>query len=216
MKYLNSAALVRIIIYSMWGLILLGCCSWLVVGSVAYFVREQWLPPDTSGWAQAVGGMLAVLVAMVVPFLQNQQLRTQLAKKDHADRLASISAAMALMAHVKKANFEVLIELGGLKLRDPNRNVERQSAAHNAKQAAATLREVPVTAFSTEMVEVIISLREIANYGEYAASALTSFSAMTFDSVSVSTLLNDNLKRLFKIEGELKELSVATKLDAGL
>ena len=206
LKYLDKAKAVQYLIFSMWALIILSCGSWVLVASVAFFVRRDWLPPDTSGWAQAIGGILAVIVAMAVPLIQNRQQRTQLEKKEHTDRLSSITATLALVEHVRKALVDLSVEMSGFKLQDNRRHIERQGAAHNAIQSAAMLREIPVTTFSTEMVKSIIRLREIANYGEYAGTKLTSFGTMTFDSTGVHTQLNDNLKDLLALESYLRLL----------
>lgn len=59
--------------WSLWALwwILIGIVvSWLLVGSVAYWVKHGLLPPDASGWVQALGAILAVGVAVALPAWQ--------------------------------------------------------------------------------------------------------------------------------------------------
>jgi hypothetical protein len=48
---------------AIWWLLFGGAAMWLLVGSVAYWVKKGWLPPDVSGWAQAIGAIIAVVAA---------------------------------------------------------------------------------------------------------------------------------------------------------
>ncbi|PTU54114.1 hypothetical protein DBB42_00975 [Pseudomonas plecoglossicida] len=149
---------------------------------------------------------MAVAVAIWVPYRQNRQAQIQIKLKESSERLNSISAALALGKHVLRVNLGLSSEMMILKIRDQFRNVERQAAAHHAIQAASMLREIPVTEFSTEMVEFIVKLREIANYGEYAGGKLTQFSGMTWDSTGVHTQLNDNLNELKSLLSRLEAM----------
>lgn len=56
--------------WALWWLMFGGAGLWLLVGSVAYWVKHGWLPPDTAGWVQAVGSVLALAVAVSVPVWQ--------------------------------------------------------------------------------------------------------------------------------------------------
>jgi len=50
-------------VLALWWFIVGGAGAWLLVGSVAYWVKHGWLPPDTSGWVQAIGSIGAISVA---------------------------------------------------------------------------------------------------------------------------------------------------------
>ena len=54
-------------LWALWWFFLGGAGVWLLVGSVAYWVKRGWLPPDASGWAQAIGSLAAVAVAIALP-----------------------------------------------------------------------------------------------------------------------------------------------------
>lgn len=75
-------------LWALWGLLLGGAVLWLLVGSVAYWVRWGWLPADTSGWVQALGTLGAIAVAVAVPIYQRAQDR----KERERARLEQLSA----------------------------------------------------------------------------------------------------------------------------
>jgi hypothetical protein len=50
---------------------------WLLAGSIAYWVKLEWLPKDASGWVQAVGSVLAIFVAVIVPAVMKKDERRQ-------------------------------------------------------------------------------------------------------------------------------------------
>lgn len=55
-------------LWAVWGLLSCGAVLWLLVGSVAYWVKHGWLPADTSGWVQALGSILAIVGAALFPY----------------------------------------------------------------------------------------------------------------------------------------------------
>ncbi|MEG7359653.1 hypothetical protein [Pseudomonas citronellolis] len=57
-------------LWALWWLLLVGASFWLLVGSVSYWVKHHYLPADASGWVQAIGAILAILVAVLIPLYQ--------------------------------------------------------------------------------------------------------------------------------------------------
>ncbi|MBV7489818.1 hypothetical protein [Pseudomonas sp. PDM30] len=57
-------------LWVLWFLLMGGAVLWLLVGSVAYWVKHGWLPPDAAGWVQAIGAVLAIAIAVAVPMYQ--------------------------------------------------------------------------------------------------------------------------------------------------
>lgn len=55
-------------LWAVWALLFGGAALWLLVGSVAYWVKHGWLPADTSGWVQALGSILAIAGAALFPY----------------------------------------------------------------------------------------------------------------------------------------------------
>ena len=156
----------------LWLLAGISAVVWTIVGSVGYWARKGWLPADTAGWAQAFGAIVAIVVAIAIPFYQNQ---LQLRQKEEAElkqRLDGINATYALMNHFC-GTFRQLISVIS---RNPHwSSPARKSVAHELKQSAAMLREIPVTALSNEMVHFLVGLREVSNYGEFIAETLSQF-----------------------------------------
>jgi len=64
-------------IWALWYLMFGTAAFWLLVGSIAYWVRLEWLPKDASGWVQAVGSVLAIFVAVIVPAVMKKDERRQ-------------------------------------------------------------------------------------------------------------------------------------------
>lgn len=59
-------------LWAMWYLMFGAAGFWLLAGSVGYWVKHGWLPKDTSGWVQAVGSILAIFVAVIVPAIMKR------------------------------------------------------------------------------------------------------------------------------------------------
>ncbi|ROL86595.1 hypothetical protein [Pseudomonas protegens] len=59
-------------LWALWWLMFGSAALWLLVGSVAFWVKHEWLPPDTSGWVQGLGAILAIAIAIAVPWYQKK------------------------------------------------------------------------------------------------------------------------------------------------
>jgi hypothetical protein len=189
-----------------WALLFLGSSSWLLVGSVAYWVKKGWLPPDSAGWAQAIGGLLAVIVAIAVPAYQSYHQQKQLQEKDVRSRLDGMQATRALMEHLLGVQIRLRTGLYQFQLR---RGLFEsldgaRASAHDAKQAAAMLRELSVVALSVQMVHFLVGMREIASYGEFAAQTMDN--PMSVVSPDVLNKLKNNTELLKKWIDELDGL----------
>ncbi|WP_422419182.1 hypothetical protein [Pseudomonas sp. GZD-222] len=211
-----------------WLSLILGSTSWILVGSVAYWVKNGWLPADTAGWVQALGGLLGLLIAISVPWYQNRQQNLQLRRKEKqarkADlkreqreneialqsRLDGLDATRALIEHLSKAQQELLdcyMQLPIAYHVTGDIGVAR-SAAHNVKQAAEMLRELSVVSLGVEMVHYMVALREVANYGEFSCSQVDHFILHKNVSPSITKTLQANLRAMREWVAELDEKQV--------
>lgn len=77
--------LVERTLWAMWWLLLVVSSFWLMIGSVSYWVRNGYLPADASGWVQAVGAVVAIGVALVIPLYQ--RAHEQESRRDAAREL---------------------------------------------------------------------------------------------------------------------------------
>lgn len=161
-------------VWALWTLLVLGSVLWLLVGSVAYWVRNGWLPADSAGWAQAIGAFVAIVVAIALPYFQSRQQQIQRNESEKRNRLEGINATYALMIHMQglydrlgKYSNPIFTTNGVYFLKR-----ESDSLLHELTQAAAMLREIPVVAISNQMVYFIIGLREIANYAEFVSEIM--------------------------------------------
>lgn len=63
-------------IWALWYLMFGAAAFWLLAGSIAYWVKLEWLPKDASDWVQAVGSVVAIFVAVIVPaVMKNDESR---------------------------------------------------------------------------------------------------------------------------------------------
>ncbi|MFJ7811132.1 hypothetical protein ACIQYQ_09860 [Pseudomonas asiatica] len=203
-----SAALVRYLLFSIWALLFLSASSWVLVGSVAYWVKHGWLPPDSAGWAQAIGGLLAVAVAIAVPAFQSLSQARQLREKEDTHRLDNIQATRALIEHVMGVQKTLLSSLTTLGIGGGLHDFSHQgrAAAHGAQQAAAMLREMAVVDLSVAMVHFVVGLREVANYGEFAGSQIERFELNRSITPDVPNQLRANISLMKRWVAELDEL----------
>ncbi|WP_156342063.1 hypothetical protein [Pseudomonas sp. NBRC 111133] len=70
---MRFSKLIEPTVWAMWAVVVGGACLWVIVGSIGYFVKENWLPTDTSGWVQAIGAIVAIGIAIWVPYRQRRQ-----------------------------------------------------------------------------------------------------------------------------------------------
>jgi len=178
---------------------------WLLVGSVAYWVRKGWLPADSAGWAQAIGAFVAIVIAVALPYFQSRQQQIQRDDAEKRNRLEGINATYALMIHMQG-----LYDRLGVYAKPVHgitgaywQREESDSLEHELTQSAAMLREIPVVAISNQMVYFIIGLREVANYAEFVSKALANRSLDTLQIYSIREKILSNIEL---IKGWLTDL----------
>lgn len=202
-----TAKLTRWSLLSLWALIIISSASWILAGSVAYWVKRGWLPPDSSGWAQALGGLLAVAVAISVPYYQNLQQRRERRERENQERLDGVRAARALVEHVLALHKRIFTELRASSLHYM-RAADRKALCHECAQAAIMLREIPVIALSNQMVHTMVRLRQFASYGDFAGSQLAGLTGPSLDMSSVTATVSDSIKEMKELIRELDELEL--------
>lgn len=204
----KSATLVRYLLFSIWALLFLSASSWILVGSVAYWVKHGWLPPDSAGWAQAIGGLLAVTVAIAVPAFQSFNQAKQLRDKEVAHRLEGIQATRALIEHIMGVQTALLSALQNISVGTGSYHSSQhgRAAAHGAQQAAAMLREMAVVDLSVAMVHYVVGLREVANYGEFVGAQVERFELYRSITPDVSKQIRSNIVLMKRWVAELDEL----------
>lgn len=161
-------------IWALWSVVVLGTTLWMLVGSVAYWVRKGWLPADSAGWAQAMGAFIAIVVAIALPYFQSRNQQRERSNADQRARLDSINAIYALMDHMSGLykRLSDYTELQETIMGHQMIGEKTDSLLHEVNQAAAMLREIPVTAISNQMVIFVIGLREVANFGEFVSEKI--------------------------------------------
>lgn len=63
----NRMKMVEYSLWAVWWLVVGIATFWLFVGSIGYFTKSGWLPSDSSGWAQAIGAVIAIVAASLFP-----------------------------------------------------------------------------------------------------------------------------------------------------
>lgn len=162
----QKSKLASYLIISLWAILTLSAVSWILVGSVAWWVKNDWLPKDTSGWAQAIGSLLAVLVAVGAPIYQNHHQRKTREEEYTSKKTDGIYATLALAEHVKEllermsALFSITASLS------PNFNKNLKIVQNDTVSAAVMIREIPITSLTVLMVRYVLRLRELAGLAE--------------------------------------------------
>jgi len=156
-------------IWALWWLIVGSAIVWVIVGSAGYWVRLGWVPEAAAAWAQALGTLLAIVVAISVPAFQAHQ---RLLEKNYEQKEAKQAGSAAVRALL---NYH--IDLYGRLSKAQVRPVAIMSAKdgvlpHELRQSAAMLREVAVNEFSNDLVHIVLGLRQISANGEFAAARL--------------------------------------------
>lgn len=175
---------------ALWVAVGIGAGLWLLVGSVAYWVRHGWLPPDTAGWVQALGGLLAVAVAVAVPAWQKRH-EMQLASIDERKRrIDSVNAVLSLTQDLA-LHHEVAMQR---MLRVNMFANEKLEAAQSLARVAKSYVDLELVTFGNEMVSFVLVLKSAALYAEQIAQVnpLT----LTQDWSEVRNELGKRLKRL--------------------
>ncbi|MDC7825302.1 hypothetical protein PQS90_09080 [Pseudomonas sp. BLCC-B13] len=197
-------------VWAIWWLFWGGAAVWLLVGSVAYWVQKGWMPADSAGWAQALGSFVAIIVALALPYFQARKQSSDREDDELRKRLEAINAAYALISHFhglfkRLAVYDTTWPIDQLfRVKNP--------LGHELVQAAAMLREIPVTALSNELVHFMVGLREVANYGEYSGLQLDKLAPghrefVTIQSQSLANveLLQRWMDELFSLESYVRE-----------
>lgn len=192
--------------YAMWVILVLSALVWVLVGSVAYWVKRGWLPPDSSGWAQAIGGLLAVLVAVGAPLYQNYH-QQKVRKEEYANRATDgIYATLALAEHIKSLldRMSVLFEISSsLK---PNYGLKLKAIRHDVVQAASMVREIPITSLTVLMVNYMLRLREIISFAEHASNNIAADFKWSPWGDDTKSGVRRNINELTKIIEELESM----------
>lgn len=169
MKVRLPAGMVERTIWALWWLLFAGASLWLMVGSAAYFVRSGYLPPDTAGWAQALGGFLAVAVAIGVPYFQARQALALREVEGREGRAEDCAAVYSIVSHfqelMRRLQLETRFQFAGYVCRDG-------TLVREMRDAAEMVRSVSVNGFSSHMVFFVLGLRKVAAFFEYAADKL--------------------------------------------
>lgn len=207
MRYFDKLLLIRYACFSLWAILLLSCSSWILFGSVAYWVRHGWLPPDTAGWAQAVGVFFTIVVAIAVPAFQSRKQHLDKRNDQVQARLDGVRAVNALLVHVEDGFIRVNdfyspqpSSLGSLPLKSAADPLWSDLA-----RASELVREISVVSLSNEMVSYMITIREVANYGDFLSKNQGAI-LLGNESVLAKNQVRNHLSKLRDIKKRLTDL----------
>lgn len=153
-------------LWALWVLLIASAIVWVLVGSVSYWVLHGWLPPDTSGWAQFCGAMLALVVAVFAPIwhsavvTRQRQLDNQLLVSALAD---SAIEALWLQSH---SFINVDTELSNM------RSFLRHRRERQWEVLARSVDQLPMAEMSPATARDLQVLREAVGFGGYVASQM--------------------------------------------
>ncbi|AVO51245.1 hypothetical protein [Ectopseudomonas mendocina] len=143
-------------------LLAMGSLVWLLVGSVAYWVKHGWLPADTSGWVQALGALLAVAVAIAVPAWQKRHEMKLAELQERRRRIDSVNAVLSLTQHLM-GHFESAA--GKL---EKSYSFSSDNPRYEAMLALARVTrscvDLDLVVFGNEMVSFVLPIKSAAIY----------------------------------------------------
>lgn len=153
-------------LWALWCLLISGAVLWLFVGSVAYWVKQGWLPDDAAGWTQAIGAILAVVVAITVPALQKRYEMKLTALAERRKRLDGVYAVLSLTQNLF-THFEVAIQRMGAA---PDMFVDKRAQAIQLlAHISRSCVDLELLAFGSEMVPYVLRIKSAALYAEQLA-----------------------------------------------
>lgn len=180
----------QLITWSMWALwwfIVGGAGVWLLVGSVAYWVKHGWLPPDTSGWVQAIGSIGAISVAAWAALYATK-----------ANQRAAVSAEKARIKVIRHAMCELAmrgmaaVEMLRILINDPEAKSYKSSAKfamdrlenewRNAQQIKLT--DLP----SADLIKVLLELLLLLEHSGSVARKVVSDGAFPRERVALDRM----------------------------
>jgi hypothetical protein len=83
-------------LWGLWCLIFGSAVIWLLVGAVGYWVKLGWLPKDASDWVQAIGSVIAIFVAVIVP----ARMKAHETQRRHIESIEGVVATFYQFRHL--------------------------------------------------------------------------------------------------------------------
>lgn len=191
-------------LWGIWWLLFVSASVWALVGSGGYWVRTGWIPAEAAVWAQALGSLLAVAVAVAIPAFQVRRQARDRAMERVQQRCADIEAVRALIVYLMK----LTKRLESYNQRPAVYTASNQSAlSHELRQCGPMVREIPITAFSNELVHIVLGLRAVGVNSEFAADVIErSGFAMNADLTTVKKEAKANIELMSKWQTQLDDL----------
>ncbi|MCO7557488.1 hypothetical protein [Metapseudomonas otitidis] len=159
-------------IWAVWFFALCVPLIWLVIGAAAYWVREKFAPAEASGWAQALGGLLAVIVAIAVPAWQAYQARLMREQEERESKADDVNAVYSLVSHFQALLWRIInvvVSDNGARLLCSDGTLEKE-----LRDAAAAIQAVQLNSFSGRMVFYLLKLRAAGAFFLHVAEHLDS------------------------------------------
>ncbi len=147
-------------LWALWSLLIGGSTLWLLVGSVAYWVTRGWLPPDASGWFQALGALMAIGVAVAVPMWSRASDDARRKEDEFHDRKQRLDSVMSLVRH----QIDLIQQLQSR----PNRqhrmitDVAESLFELMLSQNDRELERMPVDAFGSRYISALLGVKGTA------------------------------------------------------
>lgn len=83
-------------LWALWYLLFGSAIVWLLAGAVGYWVKFGWLPKDASDWVQAIGSVVAIFVAVIVP----ARMKAHETQRRHIESIEDVVAAFYQFRHL--------------------------------------------------------------------------------------------------------------------
>lgn len=159
--------LVERTVWALWILIFGGAGFWVIVGSIGYFSKADWLPKDAAGWVQAVGSVAAIIVAALIASQDRRFTRSNIRARERVVIRAVEERCVNAFDAINALNYRLRNHYRPVTAESPTdvyRSLERTEGVLRDLHAI-DLMSMPTTA----VVECVLNARAIVKVCQHIA-----------------------------------------------
>ena len=146
-------------IWALWLLVFGGAGLWVVVGSIGFFSKNGWLPTDAAAWVQAIGSVVAILVAALIASgdrsftKKNIRAREKVVIRAVEERCVDAYGALSALNYRLRNHFRPV---------NQDSPAEVKSALQRVEEVLRDLQTIDLMSMpTTEVVECVLAARAI-------------------------------------------------------
>lgn len=148
-------------VWALWLLIFGGAGLWVVVGSIGYFSKTGWLPKDSAAWVQAVGSVVAIIVAAWIASVDRRFTKNNIRAKEEVVIRAVEERCTKAFDAINALNFRLRNHFRPV---TPDSPEDVRRSLHRVDEALRALNAIDLMSMpSTAVVDCILAARMIVH-----------------------------------------------------